>query len=249
VLRAIGTGPIFAEKYGSNPPRVIFLHGWGRSGRDFGDVAVALAKQGVSSLALDLPGFGSSPLPAIAGGAALYAEIVEAVIALETSEPVVVVGHSFGGRVAVVLATSPTAKISGLVLTGVPLLRLGPVSRGPLAYRIIRRLGRVGLISSQQWERARQKYGSRDYRNASGLLRDILVTTVNESYETQLAELRVPVALVWGALDQDVPLEVATRAMNSLPASTSLVVLDAVGHLVPTESPGSLVVAVDEMLQ
>ena len=105
------------------------------------------------------------------------------------------------------------------------------------------------MISSQQWERARQKYGSRDYRNASGLLRDILVTTVNESYETQLAELRVPVALVWGALDQDVPLEVATRAMDSLPASTSLVVLDAVGHLVPTESPGSLVVAVDEMLQ
>ena len=47
-------------------------------------------------------------------------------------------------------------------------------------------------------------------------MRDVLVTVVNESYEFELAELDLAVALVWGSADTDVPLWVAERAAQLL---------------------------------
>ncbi len=64
----------------------------------------------------------------------------------------------------------------------------------------------------------------------------MLVTVVNESYEEQLSSLRVPVRLVWGAEDTEVPLEVATLAAD-LVAEASVTVLPGVGHHVCIEAP------------
>jgi pimeloyl-ACP methyl ester carboxylesterase len=89
-------------------------------------------------------------------------------------------------------------------------------------------------------EAARQRYGSRDYRNAHGLLRDILVARVNESYEEELARVRTPVAMVWGARDLDVPESVASRASALLHAPHTFRSVAGVGHLLPTEAPQEL---------
>jgi len=55
---------------------VLWLHGWARRGEDFRAVALELAQRGVASVALDLPGFGASPVPGLAGGARHYAELI-----------------------------------------------------------------------------------------------------------------------------------------------------------------------------
>ena len=88
--------------------RVIALHGWGRTHRDF-DVCL----EGLNAISIDLPGFGVSPPPTHAGGAAMYADLISPL--LDTCRtPIVVVGHSFGGRVAVHLAEQRPAAIGGL---------------------------------------------------------------------------------------------------------------------------------------
>ena len=99
-------------------------------------------------------------------------------------------------------------------------------------------------------EAARQKYGSSDYRNARGLLREILVASVNESFEAQLDQVVAPVALVWGANDRDVPLEVARRiaALMVHSPDVELDVLAETGHLVPTERPVELSAHVRRMV-
>jgi pimeloyl-ACP methyl ester carboxylesterase len=89
-------------------------------------------------------------------------------------------------------------------------------------------------------EAARQRYGSSDYRNASGLLRDILVARVNESYEDELSRVRAPVAMLWGERDLDVPESVAARAGVLLHAPHTFRGVGGVGHLVPTEAPREL---------
>jgi pimeloyl-ACP methyl ester carboxylesterase len=58
-----------------------------------------------------------------------------------------------------------------------------------------------------------------------------------------LAAVRCPVDLVWGAEDAEVPVEVAERARARLPSST-LVTLPGIGHLTPTEAPAALRLAV-----
>ena len=243
VLRAYGEGNIFGEAYGDGPVQVVWLHGWGRTSADFAAAAALLAQKGIGSVALDLPGFGASPLPATAGGAAMYARLLTPVLADISARPLVLVGHSFGGRVATVVAATQSERVRALVLTGVPLVRRGSARRSPLAYRVVRALRRRGLISEARMEAARQKYGSSDYRHATGLLRDIVVASVNESYEDELSRITVPVALVWGENDHEVPVEVArdvlTLLRNSADATLD-VVLDA-GHFIPTEQPAVLV--------
>lgn len=242
VLRAYGEGRIFGEAYGEGPVQVLWLHGWARTGADFASSAAQLASEGIASVALDLPGFGASPLPAVAGGAAMYAQLLSPVLSELGPGPVVLVGHSNGGRVASVLAATQHERVKGVVLCGAPLVRVGSPRRSPGAYRLIRALHRRGVISDARMEAARQKYGSRDYRNASGLLREILVASVNESFEGELDRIVAPVALVWGANDRDVPVEVARRIRDLLAHSSDvrLEVLADTGHLVPSERPTTL---------
>jgi pimeloyl-ACP methyl ester carboxylesterase len=101
-------------------------------------------------------------------------------------------------------------------------------------------------------EALRQKRGSTDYRAANGVMRDVLVKVVNESYEPQLRSLSVPVVLLWGADDRDVPVAVAERALRLIREGggvAELEVLPGVGHLVPIEAPEDVRRVVGEALE
>jgi len=240
VLRAYGDGSLFGEPYGEGPVRVIWLHGWARRGQDFAAAANELARRGVASVALDLPGFGASPAPSSAGGARRYAELVMPVLREIGDGPFVLVGHSFGGTVACVLAADHPEFVRSLVLTGAPLLRSPSSSSSPKIYRVLRWLHARGVVRDARMETARQKYGSSDYRQAAGVMRDVLVISVNESYEDELARLDVPVTLLWGEEDREVPLDVATRASALLSTTHTLQSLQGIGHLLPCEAPDEL---------
>jgi pimeloyl-ACP methyl ester carboxylesterase len=244
-LRALSDGALFAESYGEGPPRVLALHGWGRRGNDF---ASSLA--GFDALALDLPGFGATPAPIEPIGARGYADLVAPV--LETFDhPPVVLGHSFGGRIAVCLAASRPEVVGPLVLTGTPLLRTTPPKKPPLGYRSLRALNRIGIVSDQRMEEIRRSRGSADYRAASGVIRDILVKVVNESYEEELGRLRSRVLLLWGAADDEVPVAVAERSLRLIRetgGSAELEVLPGVGHFVPTQAPDAIARVLGEVM-
>ena len=183
-LRTFADGSLFGARFGTENPRVIALHGWGRTHRDFEPVL-----SGLNALSIDLPGFGASPAPAGPGGASMYAKMIEPVLD-DCHLPVVVVGHSFGGRVAVHLNERRPAAIAGLVLTGVPLLHKAH-NHGKIAYqyRLAKFLNRLKLVNDDFMENLKNKYGSADYRAAEGVMRDILVTCVNESYDEQLKKI------------------------------------------------------------
>ncbi len=243
MLRSFGDGTIFGEVAGDGPVEVVLLHGWARRGRDFAAVQELLVRRGVSSVALDLPGFGSSPPPTVAGGARLYASLVTPVLAA-LGRPVVLVGHSFGGRIATVIAANHPELVTSVIVTGTPLLHSPVVVRSPRPYRLIRWLHQRGWLSDERLEAARHKYGSTDYRAASGIVRDVLVATVAEGYEEELARLEVPVVMLWGELDTVVPVAVAERANELLHTPDAdarrLRVLKDVGHFVPDEAASTL---------
>jgi pimeloyl-ACP methyl ester carboxylesterase len=88
-------------------------------------------------------------------------------------------------------------------------------------------------------EEMRNRYGSADYRAASGVIRDVLVTLLAERYDDAMPEIGCPVELLWGERDTEVPVEVAVRAQAMFPNAT-LRILPGVGHLLPTESPVEL---------
>jgi pimeloyl-ACP methyl ester carboxylesterase len=242
VLQAVADGRVFVERSGDTPVQVIGLHGWARTRTD-----LLPAVRGFSSASLDLPGFGHSPEPDPGTGAAEYAEIVRGALAEITTGPCVLVGHSFGGRVAVCLAAAHPELVRGLVLTGVPLIRSQPTGRPRLPYRVGRSLHRHRLLSDARMEALRQKYGSADYRAASAVMRTVLVKVVAESYEDELRALQCPTTLVWGARDTVVPVSVAEAAVAITPDAVLTVVEDA-DHDLPLTHPDAIASACRALL-
>jgi pimeloyl-ACP methyl ester carboxylesterase len=243
MLKAFGD-ELFAEQYGDGPARVLALPGWMRTRSDFRALL-----EGYRALAVDLPGFGGvSPAPPQAMGAAGFARAVEPALA-GCAERVVVLGHSYGGRVAVNLAVLRPDRIAALVLTGVP--RLLPPDRVPTPsarYRLVRWLHRRGLVSDTRMEAIRKRTGSDDYRAASGVMRDTLVIAVNENYADLLGRIDCPVDLVWGDDDTAAPLTVAERAVARFAGPATLTVVPGAGHLTPLTAPQALRDALDRRL-
>jgi len=244
VLKSFAGGRLFGGSWGDGPPTVLALHGWQRTHQDFSEVFGDPGFTARSAaVAVDLPGFGATPAPTEAWGTPEYAEALVPLLE-ELGRPLVVLGHSFGGRVAVRLAALAPDRIDRLVLTGVPLLdRQGRRRRPAAAFRLGRRLHRMGLVGDARMDELRDRYGSPDYRAASGVVRQIFVKVLAERYDEDLRALRCPVELVWGAEDTEVPVEVAERSMPLL-ARATLEVLPGVGHLTPTEAPAALRAAV-----
>ncbi|HVB93260.1 MAG TPA: alpha/beta hydrolase [Acidimicrobiales bacterium] len=246
MLKSFAGGRIFGATWGSGAATVVALHGWQRTHGDFDGVfGPAEFTSTHSAIGIDLFGFGATPPPPEPWGADEYARHLLPLFdgADNLAERVTIVGHSFGGRVAVRLAALAPDRIDRLVLTGAPLLtREGRRATPALSYRLGRFLHRRGLVGDDRMEALRQRHGSPDYRAAQGVMRDVFVKELGERAARgadDLAAVSCPVDLVWGAEDTEVPVEVADRAQGMLRSST-LVTLPGIGHLTPTEAPDAL---------
>lgn len=243
-LRSYLDGRVFGELADGPGPLLVGLHGWGRDRRDLQD-----ALSTYPHLLVDLPGFGLSPPPAEAWGAADYASCIAAALDEHgPAEPVVILGHSFGGRVAVCLAASRPDLVRGMVLCGVPLLRPSKAAKPPVSYRLGRKAHGAGLLSDRRFEAIRRARASDDYNAASGVMRDVLVRVVNESYEAQLRAVACPVALLWGSADQAVPASTIEQARGLLSALVDTEIVDGAGHDVHLQAPGPLRAMIEKVL-
>ena len=241
---------VFAERYGAPPARVLALPGWMRTRADFDRVLT-----GLDALSVDLPGFGgASAPPSVPGGSATYATALEpALTAGLLAERFVIVGHSFGGRVAAILAARHPERIRGLVLVASPLLARDdrPEPRVSWRHRAARLANRLGLLSDARLEARRRQHGSTDYRQASGVMRAVLVDVVHESYDSELsgiARAGIPIELVWGGHDPDVPVRTAERLCTLFGPAAHLTVVESAAHLVLLERPDKLRAAIDRLL-
>ena len=126
-------------------PRVLLLHGIGRSLEDWAPAQDLLARDHRVA-AMDLPGFGLTRKLRGAPTLAAFAAAVEGVLdALEWREPVVVMGNSLGGAVAMTLAVSAPTRVSRLVLVNsAGFGREASISLAPMGYAALAALPVVG---------------------------------------------------------------------------------------------------------
>ena len=203
----------------SENPTVCFLHGWGRSSQDFN-----LISQSFNYINFDLPGFGKSQVPENSMTPKEYALYINQFIpnSVET-----IVGHSYGGRVAVYL--SELRKFEKLILIGVPLIKKQTGYRKFTLLNIYKSLNKLGILSEDMLENIKKNKGSYDYRNSEGIMRDTLVKAVNDDLTHKLEHIDSTVHLIWGSEDKEVQLDIAKEAYRKIKKS-NLHILEGKGH-------------------
>lgn len=194
-------------QYGNKKGKdIVLLHGWGQNILMMDKLGRGLEKKYHITI-LDLPGFGNSSEPTYGWTIYDYYEmLVEFLNNLKIKNPVLV-GHSFGGRISIIY--SAKNKVDKLVLLASPYKR--SVKKDTIKVKILKALKKVPLLKDLE-EYAKTKIGSVDYRNASPIMRKILVNTVNEDLTEYLKEIECPTILIWGDNDTAASIEDAKEA-------------------------------------
>lgn len=218
----IGTINVNYIQYGSGRD-IVLLHGWGQNIEMMKPLGDRLSNKFRITI-LDLPGFGNTPSPSEAWDIYKYEELLEEFLnKLKIKNPIMM-GHSFGGRIAIIYASKQ--KTDKLVLFGSPCIR--EQVKQPLKVRILKTLKKIPGMASLA-EVAKNYIGSRDYKNASPVMRDILVKVVNEDLSSCAKQIEAPTLLIWGDLDEEAPLEDAEK-LEKIMIDAGLIVLEGCTH-------------------
>lgn len=229
----IGGIPLSVEVSGAGPRAVIVMHGWGCKAATVRVLADAAAGAGATVYNLDLPGFGDTPEPPEAWGVEEYAGFVEEFCRMKGIERPVLMGHSFGGRIAIVMASrTPVEKVVLVDAAGIK-------PRRSLRYYV-----KVYSFKAAKWllpkivgkshghaviERMRGRAGSSDYSQSSPRMRAVMSRVVNQDLRHLLPAISAPTLLIWGERDTATPIADA-RLMERLIPDAGLVSYPEAGH-------------------
>ena len=219
---------------GDGPPLVL-LHGWGASLELTWPLAERVAAGGFRVYLPDFPGFGASALPPAPWSVRDHANFVLEFLDQQELRRVDLGGHSFGGRVALMLGAEHGERIRKLLLFNAAGLRPQPSLPARLrlkSYRslraALRRLQLRGLHDNLvAWHNGR--YGSADYLAAQGVMRETFLKVVNEDLAPYARRVRAPALLFWGDRDEETPLWMG-RELEAIIPDAGLIVWQGAGH-------------------
>ena len=203
----------------SENPKVCFLHGWGTSGKDFNKI-----ESHFDSITIDIPGFGKSKPFTQSFSPKSYAEYL---IKLIPDSVDIIVGHSFGGRIAAHLSQMQNYK--KIVIIASPLIRKNKHNKRFSVFKLYKLMNKFNIISNQRLDELKNKYGSEDYRKANKVLKDTLVMAVNDDLTEILPNISTRVELIYGQDDLVVPVNVGVDSSSIIPDS-ELTIIPNEGH-------------------
>lgn len=223
---------------------VVLLHGWGANLHCF-DGLIKLLSTKYRVLALDFPGFGESDDLKKSFCVDDYVDIVISFIkeVIGEKKDVILVGHSYGGRV--ILKLNSRENLPFTIKKNVLIDAAGLKDKKDIktkikiyAFKFLKKFYNILPISKEkklEYEtRLRRKFGSSDYSSAPKVLQDTLVKSVNEDLSPYVMNMKETL-LIWGDKDTATPLWMAKKMEKEI-KNAGLVVLNG-GHFSFIDDP------------
>ena len=213
---------------------LIFLHGWRSNGLVWQNAALKLAKDGFLVYALDLPGFGESALPKNAFTLQDYADIVTQFLKKTGIKKATLIGHSFGGRISIMLSATKPELVEKVVLVDSAGLILNRRTALKTIAKLVKPFFKPKFMKTVR-EKIYEKIGAEDYV-ATPELRETFLNLINEDLTNYLPKIKQPVLLIWGDKDKDAPIEAAALMHQNI-KNSKLVTLENTGHFSFLDKP------------
>lgn len=197
---------------------MILLHGWGQNKEMMGNIYEHF-KNRFRVFSIDFPGFGKSDNPPEAWGVPEYEEFLEDFIEVNEIHNPILIGHSFGCRVAIRYAAKHPDNVRKMCLTGAAGIR----PKHGLDWQIRTKAYKAGKWflkatgQNEKLEEMQKNAGSEDYRNAQGVMKPTFVKVVNDDVSDILKDVKCSTLLVWGDLDTAAPLWMGQQMEKEMP--------------------------------
>lgn len=234
---------------GEGKPFVIF-HGWGCNKEMF-QFLIEHYSNKYTVYAFDLPGFGNSAEPKSVMNTEAYCDTMIKAFKLLGIENPIALGHSFGGRIIIKMATK--FNFDRIILTG----SAGVVNPKPFSYYVkvytyktLKKLYSIGFIKKlfpTLLDKYTKNAGSADYRNASPMMKQILSVSVNEDIRDDFTKVKPATLLIWGELDTATPLSDG-KLMEKHMKDAGLVVFEGATHYAFIEQKNRFLTVLDAFI-
>lgn len=213
-------------------PILLCLHGWGGSKESFKELRAALAGADVDILTPDLPGFGTQKEPPTPWTVEDYAVWVKRwLLAVHPEEEILrkglfLLGHSHGGRIAIVLTAKEMLPVSHLFLcasAGIRRARHGKRILGLMLAKVGKVFFKAPGLSALEPTGKKLLYKLvrvHDYEQASPLMQQTLMLVTAEDLKPLLPNIHVPTDIFWGELDGMTPVQDGILMEQLIPGST-----------------------------
>jgi len=205
---------------------LVFLHGWGLDSNSW-DIITDKLNKSISILKVDLYGFGKSEKPQNYFDAYEYAYRVYMLLQSLGIRKVILFGHSFGGRLGIILTSVFDVGVGGLYLIGsAGLKRFNLVTWLKIKeFKVLKFLANKKIIKKSKL----RKYGSFDYKMADDVLKCVCVKVINQSLDFLLKYIECETHLVWDKKDKETPYWMCKK-FNKKIKSSCVVLLKSGGH-------------------
>lgn len=230
---------------------IVILHGWGSliSGEErFKEVKKLFEKNGYLCYTPDLPGFGQNVLKEKTLTFSDYVSFVERyvhdVLKKTKQKKVILIGHSFGGRIAIRFSAQHNQIVAKLILaapSGIP--HTLPLKKKfiVIVSMVLKPLFSLPVLSSGSYLARKLLYrslGEMDYYKA-GQLRETFKNVYKVSIVDDLPHITIPTLLVWGDKDTFVLPKDGAYMEKMIPHA--VLVTTPGTHKLPYESPKKFV--------
>lgn len=229
-------------KIAGEGPAILVLHGWGGASDSWVKFQEILAKKGYKVIAPDFPGFGKTSPPPESWGIEDYSNLILNFTKKLGVGDFFLLGHSFGGRIAIKFTTKYPEKLKSLILCA----SAGIKPKPGLKTRIIYWMARIGnaVFTPKHLVRFKDSVRNlfyiflrnRDYVKANGVMRETIKKVLSEDLLLDLSKIKTKTLIIWGEIDKMVPLKYAHIFKENIKDS-KLEILPKIGHSPHLEVP------------
>ena len=250
------------QEIGEGIVPVVFLHGWIKDCKKYLPLyKYFLEEQKYSVFVPDVPGFGKSAEPKDVWSLDNYVELVNEFIEKiwwqnyrGSTQKMVIIGHSFGGRIAIKYSVKYPEKVSKLVLTGAAGIKHNLTIKQKILF-ILAKMGKIlfSIPGISRLQKSAQKIlyrasGVKDYYQASPKMKDIMKNVLEEDLTSYLEKIKPATLLVWGKLDKTTLLSDG-KTMNQKIKNSKLIIIDDANHSLPYQKPKEFTKSIFEFLK
>lgn len=238
---------------GSGEPLLI-LHGWGGSHHSWAKVQAILVDKGYRVIVPDLPGFGDSQEPQKPQTVGNYSDFILKLVDKMNLSSFFLLGHSFGGRVAIKFTKQNPQRVKKLILCDASGVKLELDSKA----KIVSALSRFGnaLFSKRIFSEFKKSAKSvfhfflrhKDYVRVQGVMRETLKLVIAEDLSHELSAIKVQTLILWGEKDNMVPLKAAYIFKEKI-VNSELKIFPKIKHNPHRQIPDELSEIIDQFLK